>query len=120
MAINKSLSSALIKSPNAFETYTEYELAELAKCMDPDTGVLHFAENYAHIQHPVHGKLKFKPYEYQKRVLADFNKHEHVITMQPRQSGKCVNYQTRIKVRNKYTNQVIETTIGDFFEMTKK
>lgn len=120
MAVNSGLSSALIKSPNTSETYTEYELEELTKCMDPESGVLYFAENYAYIQHPVHGKLKFEPYKYQERVLQYFNQYGHVITMQPRQSGKCSSYQTLIKLRNKHTGEILETSIGDFFKSVEE
>ena len=101
MSINKDLSSALIKSPGRLETYTEFELEELSKCADPDTGLLYFAENYTYIQHPVKGRVKFVPYEYQKRVLAAFNKYDYTITMQSRQLGKCQTYDTNITVNKR-------------------
>lgn len=86
--MNKALNGAQIKSPNKQEVYTEYELEEISKCADPDTGFMYFAENYSYIQHPIHGKVKFNPFEYQKDVLEAFNEHRYIITLQPRQSGK--------------------------------
>ena len=100
MSINKGLSSALIKNPGKTETYTEHELEELGKCLDPHHGLLHFAENYTYIQHPVRGRVKFEPYDYQRKVLQAFNENDYVITMQSRQLGKCQTYDTRITVDN--------------------
>ena len=60
-----SLDGVLIKKANKQETYTNEQVEELMKCMDPDEGYLHFAKHFAFIQHPVKGKLLFDPYEYQ-------------------------------------------------------
>ena len=61
--MSKSLDGVLTKKANQKETFTEKQIEDLAKCMDPEEGYLHFARHFAHIQHPVKGKLLFDPYE---------------------------------------------------------
>ena len=68
-----SLDGVLIKKANKQETYTNEQVEELLKCMDPDEGYLHFAKHFAFIQHPVKGKLLFDPYEYQLRLMTIFH-----------------------------------------------
>ena len=84
----KSLDGVLIKKANKQETYTENQIEDLLKCMDPDEGYLYFARKFAFIQHPVKGKLLFDPYEYQLRLLHSYHNHRFNINMMPRQTGK--------------------------------
>jgi hypothetical protein len=35
-------------------------------------------------------------------------------------SGKCVGINTKIRLRNKKTGEIIETTIGEFYEIQKE
>jgi len=60
----------------------------LLQCMDPNDGYLYFAKHFAHIQHPVKGKLLFDPYEYQLRLLHSYHNYRFNINMMPRQTGK--------------------------------
>ena len=57
----RSLDGVLTKKANQQEQYTNEQIEELMKCMDPDNGYLHFSKHYAFIQHPVKGKLLFDP-----------------------------------------------------------
>ena len=84
----KSLDGVLIKKANKKETYTEAQVADLLKCMDPVDGYLHFAKHFAHIQHPTRGKLLFDPYEYQLRLMHSYHNYRFNINMMPRQTGK--------------------------------
>jgi hypothetical protein len=86
--MSKSLDGVLTKKANKKETYTDDQIQDLAKCMDPDTGYLYFAENFAYIQHPVKGKLLFDPFDYQVRLMASYHQHRFNINMLPRQTGK--------------------------------
>lgn len=86
--MSKSLDGVLTKKANKRESYSEQHITELANCMDPDTGYLYFAENFAYIQHPVKGKLLFDPYDYQERLMASYHNHRFNINMLPRQTGK--------------------------------
>lgn len=84
----KSLDGVLIKKANQKETYTETQIEELVKCMDPESGYLHFAKHFAYIQHPVKGKLLFDPFEYQEDLLESYHNYRFSVNMLPRQSGK--------------------------------
>ena len=84
----KSLDGVLTKKAHTKEKFTEQEVMDMAQCMDPELGYLHFARNFFHIQHPVQGKVKFEPYEYQERLLSAYHDYRFNINMLPRQSGK--------------------------------
>ena len=84
----KSLDGVLTKKAHTKEKFTEQEVMDMAQCMDPELGYLHFARNFFHIQHPVKGKVKFEPYEYQERLLQAYHNFRFNINMLPRQSGK--------------------------------
>ena len=86
--MSTSLDGVLIKKANKTETYTDAQIEDLAKCMDHDNGYLHFARNFAYIQHPVKGKLLFDPFSYQVRLLKSYHDHRFNINMLPRQTGK--------------------------------
>ena len=55
--MTKSLDGVLTKKANTRETFTEQQIADLKACTDPDTGYLHFCNNFFSIQHPVEGKM---------------------------------------------------------------
>ena len=84
----KSLDGVLTKKAHTKDTYTEKQIEELAKCMDPDDGYLYFARNFAYIQHPVKGKLLFEPFDYQLGLMETYHKFRFNINMMPRQTGK--------------------------------
>jgi len=84
----KSLDGVLTKKANQRETFTEDQIQDLASCMDPSEGYLHFAKHFAYIQHPVRGKLLFDPYEYQLRLMHSYHNYRFNINMMPRQTGK--------------------------------
>jgi hypothetical protein len=86
--MSKSLDGVLTKKANKKETYTEQQIDDLLKCMEPDTGYLYFAKHFAYIQHPVKGKLLFEPYDYQERLLQSYHNYRFNINMLPRQTGK--------------------------------
>jgi len=86
--MSKSLDGVLVKKANKQETFTNNQVEDLMQCMDPDTGYLYFARKFAHIQHPVQGKLLFDPYEYQLGLLHSYHSYRFNINMMPRQTGK--------------------------------
>ena len=83
-----SLDGVLIKKANKKETFSEAHVADLMQCMDPDEGYLYFARMFAHIQHPVKGKLLFDPFEYQLGLMHSYHNFRFNINMMPRQTGK--------------------------------
>jgi len=84
----KSLDGVLTKKAHSKEQYTNTQIEDLARCMDPDDGYLYFAKNFAYIQHPVQGKLLFAPYDYQLGLMETYHKYRFNINMMPRQTGK--------------------------------
>ena len=86
--MSKSLDGVLTKKANQKETYTEQQIQDLVKCMDPVDGYLYFARHFAHIQHPVKGKLIFEPFEYQLGLMHSYHNYRFNINMMPRQTGK--------------------------------
>jgi hypothetical protein len=86
--MGKSLDGVITKKANQKETYSEEQIQDLLQCMNPKDGYLYFAKHFAHIQHPVKGKLLFDPYEYQLRLLHSYHSYRFNINMMPRQTGK--------------------------------
>lgn len=84
----KSLDGVLTKKAHTTEKFTEEQVNDLLKCADPNEGYMYFVKNFFHIQHPVRGKVKFEPYEYQERLLHSYHDYRFNINMMPRQSGK--------------------------------
>jgi hypothetical protein len=86
--VARSLDGVLTKKANQKETYTEQQIEHLVKCMDLNEGYLYFARHFAHIQHPVKGKLLFDPFDYQIRLLQSYHNYRFNINMLARQTGK--------------------------------
>jgi len=86
--MSKSLDGVITKKANQTETYTNEQIEDLVKCMDPHDGYLYFSKNFAYIQHPVKGKLKFDPFEYQVRLFSTYHNYRFNVNMLPRQTGK--------------------------------
>ena len=80
--------SSLAKTPYKKETYTEQQLTEFALCADPVTGPAYFMDNFFYIQHPVKGKMRYHPFDYQKRLIDTYHGYRFSISMMPRQTGK--------------------------------
>lgn len=68
--------------------YTQKQVDELTKCMDPDTGPLYFITNFIYVQHPKDGNIQLKPYDFQIGLLEAYHKHRKSIAMISRQMGK--------------------------------
>ena len=79
---------SLIKTPYRKTYYTKKQLEEFARCADPLTGPEYFLEHFFYIQHPTRGKMKYFPYEYQKRLIDTYHNNRYSISLMPRQTGK--------------------------------
>ena len=82
------MESILIKKPNLQESYTAEQIGEILKCADPITGPAYFLSNYFYIQHPVKGRLRYTPFEYQERLVESYHRNRFSISLMPRQTGK--------------------------------
>jgi hypothetical protein len=85
---SKNLDGKLVKTPHVTQKFTEEDIENLVKCQDLNTGAEFFMTNYFYIQHPVKGKLKYQPYDYQKDLLKSYNNYRFSVNMLGRQLGK--------------------------------
>lgn len=121
MAIYKDLlrdtnSSKLLKEQGVALEYTEEQIKEYIKCMND---IVYFANNYVKIVNVDRGLILFDTYDWQDELLLKFQKHRYNCCNISRQSGKCLDYDNLIKIRNKKTNEIMEISIGEFFDMNK-
>jgi len=98
-------------------SFTPEQISEVKKCMDD---VLYFIRNYVKIMHPVKGEIPFDLYDYQEDIIKLYRDNLYSILLAPRQMGKCCSPETKIRVRNKRTGEVIEISMGEFHEKMLK
>ena len=96
--------------------YTPEQLKEYMKCKED---IVYFAETYFYIVSIDKGEIKIPLREYQKKVLKAFidPPRRHTLLSQPRQSAKCVSWDTKIIIRNKKTKEIREISIGELFDI---
>jgi len=63
---------------------TDYEIQEFLKCKED---LYYFIDNYVKIQHPLKGIINFKLYNYQKKLLKQFEDKNFNIIFKDRQKG---------------------------------
>lgn len=106
----------LLKRTGVNTNYSKQQIEEYKKCAaDP----VYFATNYIHIINVDEGLVKFRMWDFQKSMLNLFKDNRFVITKCPRQVGKCVYINTPIRLKNKSTGEIIEITIGEFYDQQK-
>ena len=103
----RNVDNALTKKAHTKQQWTEQHIQDMMACMDPETGYIHFAKNFFHIQHPVKGKMLFDPFQYQLNLLNSYHNYRFNINMLPRQSGKALSLDTPIPTPSGWT------TMGD-------
>jgi len=86
--MSKPLDYTLIKKPHTSESFTEKQIREFMACADPVTGPEYFMSNFFYIQHPVQGRMLYKPFEYQKKLIHTYHNYRFSISLMPRQTGK--------------------------------
>jgi hypothetical protein len=84
----KTLDGVLIKKAYQKENFTKEEFTEFAKCADPVDGAQYFMNNFFNIQHPTKGRMVYKAFEYQSKLLDVYHNYRFNINMLPRQTGK--------------------------------
>jgi len=95
--------------------YTQEQVEEYVKCSrDP----IYFSK-YMKIITLDHGLVPYEMYDFQKDMIRTFNDNRFIISKLGRQSGKCICINSTIKLRNKSTGDIIETSIGDFYDSIK-
>ena len=84
----KASEPSLVKTPYRTSLYTPQQIAEFARCADPDHGAMYFMDNFFYIQHPTRGRMLYHPFDYQKRLIDTYHQNRFSISMMPRQTGK--------------------------------
>jgi len=97
--------------------WTPELIKEFAKCAEDP---VYFAKTYIKIVHVDKGLVSFDMYDYQAEIVEKITNNRRVAVLTARQSGKCVCINTLIKLRNKKTGEVFETTIGEFYKKQKE
>jgi hypothetical protein len=85
---SKNIDNKLVKTAHSTQKYTEQDIEELLKCTDPINGPHYFLENFFFIQHPTKGKLKYEPFDYQRRLIDSYHQNRFNVNLLPRQTGK--------------------------------
>lgn len=106
-----------LRRPDMDVPVTEEQAIEIARCIDDP---VYFAKNYIKIVHVDHGLIPFAMWNFQEDMLNQFANERFNIVKTARQVGKCVHINTPIRLRNKKTGEIIETTVGEFYESQKK
>jgi len=78
----------LVKTAYSTLKYSEKDVEELLKCTDPINGPHFFLDNFFYIQHPTKGKLKYEPFDYQRRLIDSYHGNRFNVNLLPRQTGK--------------------------------
>ena len=76
-----------IKADGYEQHYTEHELKEYKRCMED---IVYFAENYIKVINLDKGLVSYKPYDYQRNMLKQFDENRFNIVLACRQSGKSI------------------------------
>lgn len=110
-----SLDNKLVKDPHSKISFTPVQISELKKCMHPVTGPEYFITNYLWVQHPTKGRMLIKLFDYQKELLEVYHSNRKSVSLLARQTGKCLEYNSYITVRNKQ-GDTYELPIGKFHD----
>jgi len=100
-----------VKKPNIEVEYTPEQILNLSKCQDD----LFYFMDYVKIINPDRGEIKYEPYDYQIDLLTKYRDHRFTISLCSRQSGKCLERNSTIQIRNKKTGKIEKISIEDFY-----
>ena len=111
------LGNAKLKRAGTELSYTAEQIIEIEKCVnDP----VYFIKTYIKIVNVDHGLVPFNMWDFQQEMVNTFHNNRFSIAKMPRQVGKCFSINTPIRLRNKKTGEIMETTIGEFYKQQSK
>jgi hypothetical protein len=96
--------------------YTAEQLSEYGKCAEDP---VYFIDTYCTIITLDGGLQPFKLYDCQKKKVKFIHENRKVLLMEGRQQGKCFVKDTKYKVRNKKTGEILYVTAEQFHQMQK-
>ena len=109
--------TGVIKKSKKYKDLKPNQKMVYDKVYDPINGPLVFAENCCYVVR--NGLEQYVPFDYQREMLFNLHNYTSVISLWSRQNGKCGLGTTKIKVKNKKTNEIKELTLEDFFNLIK-
>jgi hypothetical protein len=56
---------------------------------------------------------------FQEEMVKSFHNNRFSISKMPRQVGKCLQLNTPIRLKNKKTGEIVEMTVGEFYEQQR-
>jgi Terminase large subunit, T4likevirus-type, N-terminal len=86
--VAKTQNSKLVKTAFVTQKFTNQQVDELLKCLDPVSGPSYFLDNFFYIQHPTKGKLQYHAFDYQRRLIDSYHQNRFNVNLLPRQTGK--------------------------------
>lgn len=111
------LNNSQLKRKGYVHNYTKEEAEEYVKCYND---ILYFIRNYVYIISLDKGKVLFQPYDFQLDMIEKFQNNKFVISNLARQLGKCCSKDSKIRVRNKETGEVLDVSLGEFYQKVKQ
>ena len=117
-----------LKNSGSVTEFTQENILEYIKIKkDP----IYFVNNYCKIVHVDKGVVPFKLYPYQEKMIRHFHGIDeetgevnpdwrYSLCLSGRQSGKCISGSTIIKIRNKKTGEIRDTSISDLYNTIKE
>lgn len=108
----KYMGNANLKAAGVTINFSEKQIEEYVRCsQDP----VYFIKNYVKIISLDKGTIPFSLYDFQEDMIETVHRNRFVIAKCPRQSGKCVHKDVKIRIRNKITGQIKEISIEEFY-----
>ena len=93
--------------------FEQWQLDEIDKCAEDP---IYFIRNYMKIISLDEGLVYFDMHDYQEEMVNAFKDNRFTIVRIGRQSGKCLELNTNIRVKSKITGEIKTISIGEFYE----
>ena len=116
MATNFYQANPNLKAIGVNLQYTKEQIEEYIKCKEDP---IYFIKNYIKIISLDKGLINFELFDYQINFIKAVHENSRVIGMFPRQMGKCLSLNTKVKLKQKSTGKVVEVTLGEFYAWQK-
>ena len=107
----------LLRHAGVAIAFTPEQVQEWIRCRDDP---IYFVSKYVKIVTLDHGLQPMNPYEFQKEIITKALSVKKLLVKTARQNGKCVEKNTKYKVRNKITGEELELTAEEFHERIKR
>lgn len=106
-----------LKRPGVQYEFTKEQIDEYIKCSEDP---VYFLKNYMKIISLDRGIINFEMHDYQEELIKTFIDNRRVVVRSSRQSGKCLTFNSSISLKKKSTGEILEISIGDFFDKIKQ